>query len=247
MLQGSKKALRYALLVAVALCICKSTYTAQAQAIYGSVYGTVTDKTGAAIPNATITVTDESKGTSVQVTSNESGEYTVPNLIPDVYDVKASAAGFAPVENHWNPGLSRHVTEGRPATQCRRRQRKRNCYHRSPRSFKPIARTSGLFLTKGPFPACPSQGRNFASLQLLIPGAQAMGWTQNNAEDAQGSPTVNIQGQHFSGVGYLLDGASNQDPILGQIVINPPLDAVGEAKIRRKATTRNSGSRSPPW
>ena len=58
-----------------------------------------------------------------------------------------------------------------------------------------------------------------------------MGWTQNNAEDAQGSPTVNIQGQQFSGVGYLLDGASDQDPILGQIVINPPLDAVGEAKI----------------
>ena len=77
----------------------------------------------------------------------------------------------------------------------------------------------------------PIQGRNFASLQLLIPGAQAMGWTQNNAEDSQGSPTVNIQGQFFAGVGYLLDGASNQDPILGQIVINPPLDAIGEAKI----------------
>ena len=58
-----------------------------------------------------------------------------------------------------------------------------------------------------------------------------MGWTQNNAEDSQGSPTVNIQGQFFAGVGYLLDGASNQDPILGQIVINPPLDAIGEAKI----------------
>ena len=99
MLQGSKKALRYALLFAVALCMSKSTYTAQAQAIYGSVYGTVTDKTGAAIPNATITVTDKSKGTSVQVTSNQSGAYTVPNLIPDVYDVNASAAGFAPVEN----------------------------------------------------------------------------------------------------------------------------------------------------
>ena len=102
MLLGSQKLLRYALLLAVALCMCNSTYTAQAQAIYGSVYGTVTDKTGAAIPNATITVTDQSKGTAVQVTSNQSGGYTVPNLIPDVYDVKASAAGFAPVET---PGI----------------------------------------------------------------------------------------------------------------------------------------------
>src|SRR5258708_10373686 len=58
-----------------------------------------------------------------------------------------------------------------------------------------------------------------------------MGWSQNTAENPQGSPTVQVNGQHFSGVGYELDGAANQDPILGQIVINPPLDAVTEAKI----------------
>ena len=62
-----------------------------------------------------------------------------------------------------------------------------------------------------------------------------MGWSQNTAENPQGSPTVQINGQHFSGVAYELDGAANQDPILGQIVINPPLDAVTEAKI----TTQN--------
>ena len=81
----------------------------------------------------------------------------------------------------------------------------------------------------------PISGRNFASLELLIPGAQAMGWSQNSAEDAQGSPTVNISGQSFSGVEYQLDGAANQDPILGQIVVNPPLDAVAEAKISTQA------------
>ena len=81
----------------------------------------------------------------------------------------------------------------------------------------------------------PNSGRNFASLELLIPGTQVMGWSQNTAENPQGSPTVQINGQHFSGVAYELDGAANQDPILGQIVINPPLDAVTEAKI----TTQN--------
>jgi hypothetical protein len=230
MLQGSKKALRYALLVAVALCICKSTYTAQAQAIYGSVYGTVTDKTGAAIPNATITVTDQSKGTSVEVTSNQSGGYTVPNLIPDVYDVKASAAGFAPVENRGiqvsadtSPKVDLQLSVG-VATESV-----------TVTTAAPQLQTDradvGTVFNQRTISDLPIQGRNFASLQLLIPGAQSMGWTQNNAEDSQGSPTVNIQGQFFAGVGYLLDGASNQDPILGQIVINPPLDAIGEAKI----------------
>ncbi len=59
-----------------------------AQAVYGSIFGTVTDTTGAVIPNATVTVTDEAKGTSVNVQSNQSGEFTVGHLIPDVYDVK---------------------------------------------------------------------------------------------------------------------------------------------------------------
>src|SRR5204863_4628376 len=40
-----------------------------------------------------------------------------------------------------------------------------------------------------------------------------------------------VQGQHFSGTGYELDGTDNQDPILGIIIINPNLDSVEEAKI----------------
>src|ERR1700732_5296278 len=91
---------RCALLVIALASLLATTLPLSAQAIYGSIYGQVTDPSGAAVPNATITVSDESKGTSVQATSNQSGEYTVPNLIPDVYDVKAAAAGFSPVENH---------------------------------------------------------------------------------------------------------------------------------------------------
>ena len=40
-----------------------------------------------------------------------------------------------------------------------------------------------------------------------------------------------VNGQHFSGTGYQLDGTENRDPILGIIVVNPNLDAIGEAKI----------------
>ena len=40
-----------------------------------------------------------------------------------------------------------------------------------------------------------------------------------------------VNGQHFSGTGYQLDGTENRDPILGIIVINPNLDAIAESKI----------------
>jgi outer membrane receptor protein involved in Fe transport len=40
-----------------------------------------------------------------------------------------------------------------------------------------------------------------------------------------------VNGQHFSGTGYQLDGTENRDPILGIIVINPNFEAIGETKI----------------
>src|SRR6187402_3219779 len=43
---------------------------ASAQAVYGSIFGTVTDNTGAVVPNAAVTVTDIAKGTAVTVQSN---------------------------------------------------------------------------------------------------------------------------------------------------------------------------------
>jgi hypothetical protein len=67
-----------------------------AQAIYGSLAGTITDTTGAVIPDATVTVTDANKGTTQAVTSNGAGNYIVDRLIPDVYAVKAEAPHFSP-------------------------------------------------------------------------------------------------------------------------------------------------------
>ena len=229
MLQRSERVFGYVLLVMATVCVCWP-HGAKAQVIHGSIYGQVTDTTGAAVPNATITVTDRSKGTSVQVTTNESGEYLVPNLIPDLYDIKASATGFGTVEEpgiqisaDTSPKVDLKLAIGAASETV--------TVTTEPPQLQTDRADVGTVFNEKSISGLPIAGRNFASLQLLIPGAQAMGWQQNNAEDAQGSPTVNIQGQHFSGVGYLLDGASNQDPILGQIVINPPLDAVGEAKI----------------
>ena len=86
---------------ALAFLACASsilTITASAQSVYGSIFGTVSDKSGAVIPGATVTVTDEAKGTVVTVTSNGSGDYSVPHLIPDVYDLRVVAKGFKPFE-----------------------------------------------------------------------------------------------------------------------------------------------------
>ena len=74
------------------------TSEAFAQAVYGSILGTVTDPSGAAVPNAKVTVTSQTKNTSVETTTNESGNYSVTHLIPDVYSVRAEGQGFKALE-----------------------------------------------------------------------------------------------------------------------------------------------------
>ena len=59
---------RTALALAVFACVSLLfNVTSSAQSVYGSIFGTVSDKSGAVIPNATITVTDVAKGTVVNV------------------------------------------------------------------------------------------------------------------------------------------------------------------------------------
>src|SRR5260370_29486849 len=67
---------------------------AYAQQVFGSIFGTVTDASGAAVPNAKVVVTDQNKGTRFEVLANESGNYTKGNLIPGIYQVEAEHSGF---------------------------------------------------------------------------------------------------------------------------------------------------------
>ena len=65
-----------------------------AQQVFGSIYGTVTDPSGSPVNNAKVTISDVTKGTSSEVMTNESGNYTKGQLIPDTYKVTIEAPGF---------------------------------------------------------------------------------------------------------------------------------------------------------
>ena len=77
----------------------------------------------------------------------------------------------------------------------------------------------------------PVLDRNFTKFVLLTPGTQQLGWQHAASENPQGSTQTMVNGQHFSGTTYQLDGTENRDPILGIIVINPTLESIRETKI----------------
>src|SRR5258708_18205922 len=78
--------------------LCGLTNQANAQAVYGSILGTVTDPSGAAVNGAKVTVTSQTKNVSTESSANDSGNYSVTHLIPDVYTIHIAAAGFKILE-----------------------------------------------------------------------------------------------------------------------------------------------------
>ena len=64
----------------------------------GDVTGTVTDPTGAVVPNVPVTVTNDATGQAINVASNGSGFYRAANLQPGTYTISATVPGFAPAK-----------------------------------------------------------------------------------------------------------------------------------------------------
>ncbi|WP_348266758.1 TonB-dependent receptor [Edaphobacter paludis] len=222
-------------LALLAVCLLTLAPISFGQAVYGSIYGTITDASGAVVPNAAVTVTDVAKGTSTTVQSNGSGEFTAEHLIPDVYDVKIEAGGF---KGFQQKGIQLYADTSTKVQAVLAVGGSDQTVEVNADSV-PLLKTdradvSTTFAAKE-IVDLPIPDRNFTNLQLLLPGAQLLGWNHAADENPQGSKQIEVDGQAFAGVAFQLDGTDNQDPILGIIVVNPNADSLSETKI----TTQN--------
>src|SRR5262249_14832160 len=177
------------------------------------------------------TITSLERGTVDTVTSNASGYYLKDRLVPGRYELKAELAGFktqvvvpvvvlvdtqTKVDPVLEPGeITEAVTVSATSGQLLKTDRADVAT-----SFEATQVTD-----------LPVRDRNLTRFLLLTPGAQELPWQHASAENPQGSVQTVVNGQHFSGTGYQLDGPENRDPILGIIVINPTLESVGEFKV----------------
>ena len=82
-------------LLLLAVLIAASASSASAQTLYGSLVGNITDPSGAAVPGATVVVTNPDTGFTRQATTDERGAYQFANLLPGRYDLKVAAKSFA--------------------------------------------------------------------------------------------------------------------------------------------------------
>jgi hypothetical protein len=200
------------------------------QAVYGSISGTVYDSSGGAVPNANITITDLGRDQSYQTTTNQAGYYNQTHLIIGRYRVRVEAAGFnafvqdnvtvsvdsvTSADINLKPGdvtQTIDVTEETPLLKTERTD---------------VSTT----LSEQAVDQLPTINRNFTQLLLLTPGAVQFNWNDTSTENPQGGIAVNVNGQHFTGVGYILDGTDNRDFLYGNMIVVPDLDSVVQAKV----------------
>ncbi len=203
---------------------------AYAQAVYGSIAGTVYDSSGAGVPKAAVTITDLLRNVTYSTATNESGNYSQTHLIIGRYRVRVELAGFkaavqenvalavdtvTTVDITLQPGDLSQTIDVREEVPLLKAER------------TDVATT----LSEKSVADLPSINRNFTTFLLLTPGTIQFNWNDTSTENPQGGIAVNVNGQHFTGVGYLLDGTDNRDFMYGNMIVVPDLDSVVQAKV----------------
>src|ERR1700729_4587426 len=227
----------------VVLCLVCGLYTSVtlAQAVFGSILGTVTDAQGNAVSGAKVTVTSLSKNTAFETTSNESGNYSVTHLIPDNYPVNIEATGFKAYDVASVAVSADTSVNVDAALQVGAVTQTVEVTGEIPQLQTDRADVDVQFSQKY-VEDLPILNRNFTNFELLSPGTQKLpGFSHAATENPQGGGQIQVNGQHFSGTNFELDGTDNQDPILGIIVVNPNLDAIAETKIALQDYDAESG------
>ncbi len=213
-----------------------------AQAVYGSISGTVTDSTGAAVPKAKVTIADTGKGVTFAAATNESGNYNQTHLIAGVYEVRVEAPGFDTfVQRNVNVQVdtvvqvNARLTVGAVGEVV-------NVSAEAPLLKTERADVSDT-LTQKAVMDLPVLGRDMSKLYFLVPGVQASGTTAAS-EQPQDIYRPNIGGQYWGGIAFQLDGTDNRESVLGEPVITPNMDAVSELKITTTAYDAEFGQAS---
>ncbi|MBL8217640.1 MAG: carboxypeptidase regulatory-like domain-containing protein [Bryobacterales bacterium] len=151
-------------------------FTAQsfAQAIFGSIQGTVSDETGAVVPNVRITARNVNTGVAVTVQTNDRGLYFLGELRPGQYDVEAESAGF---QKMFQRGLSLRIEDHLRADFIMKVGQVTESVEVTSETqlIQTENNTLGRVMEENTIKQLPLRGRNAFELVLLAPGAQQRG------------------------------------------------------------------------
>src|SRR5271155_3695855 len=236
-----RQAIRY-LFLAVSLCFVSSV--AYAQFDVGSLVGTIRDQSGAAVPNASITVTNTATNIESSAASNNNGDYEVPSLHVGVYTISAKATNYA-------EAVAQNIAISVGSRQRIDLELKVGGTQSSVEvsdvtlQLETDSSQRGQTITQYQTAALPLVSRNYSDLLALVTGSRqaptAATTSSINSLVRQGAYNVNGQRSMFNN--FLLDGMDNNaygesnQGFDNQIIAIPP-DSVAQWEV----VTNNSNA-----
>ena len=218
----------------------------------GSISGTVTDASGAAVPGAKVTITAPAIGLSRSSTTNGAGEYIVPLLGVATYNVKVDQQGF---QSATAPDVRLQVDEHReldftlsPATVQTSVEVSATAV-----AIQTSDATLGQVITSQQVTDLPLNGRDFVQLATLTPGTAQetnpnsfFNGGPSSEASARGSFSLSVGGSRANSTDWLLDGNDNNELTAGAISILSSIDSIQEFKVLTYNYSAEWGTRGGP-
>jgi hypothetical protein len=211
-----------------------------AQVITATVTGTVSDVSGAVIPNANILITDIKTNVRHRVTSDSAGHYTIPYLQPSSYSVVVSSIGFK--EFREQPVLLSTAATVRIDAIL---EVGNNAEVVSVTADAGLLQTEtgdvSSIISKTAVQELPLPNRNYQNLVALLPGVTPPNPNSTALQNPAGALTFYNNGQAPSSNSSIVDGIDNTEPLIGIVVQIPSAEVIDEVHVETASYTAEFG------
>ncbi len=231
----------------IALFVGACTAAAMAQST-ASLSGTVTDSTGAALPNASVLIHSLATGQDRSVKTDSAGIYNAPSLQPGDYQIAATATGFSTdtvqkvtleVDSKVTINLKLPIASVGNTVEVE---------STSASQIEAETITVGQVISKETVQEIPLNGRHFLDLTVLTAGGVTAPATGSLTAPSRGlgANSFNTAGNREDSVNFQINGVNLNDMTQNQITFQPSINTTSEMKINNSTYSaeygRSSGS-----
>ena len=226
---NSSKAARFGFVLALLATFALLTSVAFAQSTVstGSIVGTVTDATGAVVPNAKVIITG-STGQVIKTTTNGQGGYSTGSMVPGAYTIRAEAKGFKTtqlsvdvrVDNTANGSIRLEIGQESTVVEVQGTEVQVNTEQATVQGVLNSTQIENL----------PVNGRNFLDLAQLEPGVQIQDGA-NFDPTKVGYSSISFGGRFGRTARIDVDGVDISDETVGTTTLDVPASSIQEFSV----------------
>lgn len=235
---------RYTLLTVLILCIGAALFavSARAQNILGAIVGTVTDTTGAALPGATVTVTNNATAQVRTVTSDAQGNYSILSLPRGEYKLEIDDKGF----KHFSRSPVEVAVDQQARVDVKMEvgtQNQQVIVTAAPPVMQTDSASLGQVISGKAVQNLPLNGRNVLALVALVPGVVPQGSSNTNlsGQNVFAAGNFQIGGGNANQGSVLVDGASVNTSYGNAVELVMDQDSIQEFNVQTHNNTAEFG------